>query len=246
MSDESFRFKQFTIHQDKCAMKVGTDAVLLGSWVNPSDAHRILDIGTGTGLIALMLAQKSACNIDAVDIDENACLQARENFRISPWFLRMHVFHQSFQELAGQSNLIYDLIVSNPPYFHHASKPSGESRLHARHNDLLAFRELIEGVKKILHPEGKFYLILPTKEGMEFMDLGQNSGLFCRHLVKIRTKPNKPEKRLIMEFSKEFGTLTEEEFIIQNEDNSFTQQYINLTIDYYIGLKNVPPSDAQI
>ena len=245
MSDEAFRFKQFTIHQDKCAMKVGTDAVLLGSWVNPSGAYRILDIGTGSGLIALMLAQKSSCNIDAVDIDENACLQARENFRISPWFLRMHVFHQSFQELARQSNLIYDLIVSNPPYFHHASKPSGESRLNARHNDLLAFTELIEGVKKILHPEGKFYLILPTKEGMEFMDLSQNSGLFCTHLVKIRTKPNKAEKRLIMEFSKEFGTVTEEELIIQNEDNSFTQQYIDLTFDYYIGLKNVPPSDAQ-
>lgn len=225
-------------------MKVGTDAVILGSHVNPSNAHRILDIGTGTGLIALMLAQRSTCNIDAVDIDENACLQARENFRISPWFLRMHVFHQSFQELACQSNLMYDLIVSNPPYFHHASKPSGESRLNARHNDLLAFQELIDGVKKILHNEGKFYLILPAKEGLEFMDLAQNSGLFCRNLVKIRTKPNKPEKRVIMEFTKQFGTLTEEEFVIQNEDNSFTEQYIHLTIEYYIALKNSPSADA--
>lgn len=226
-------------------MKVGTDAVILGSWVNPVNAHRILDIGTGTGLIALMLAQKSSCNIDGVDIDENACLQARENFRISPWFLRMHVFHQSFQELARQSDVIYDLIVSNPPYFHHASKPSGESRQKARHNDLLAFQELIDGVKKILHPEGKFFLILPTKEGLEFMDLAQTAGLFCSRLVKIRTKPNKPEKRLIMELRKEFRTLTEEELIIQNEDNSYTDQYINLTIDYYIALRNTPPTDAQ-
>ncbi len=224
-------------------MKVGTDAVILGSWVNPTNAYRILDIGTGTGLIALMLAQRSSCNIDGVDIDENACIQARENFRISPWFLRMHVFHQSFQELAGQSNLMYDLIVSNPPYFHHASKPSGESRLNARHNDLLAFQELIDGVKKILHNEGKFYLILPTKEGLEFMDLAQNAGLFCRHLVKIRTKPNKPEKRLIMEFTKDFGTLTEEEIVIQNEDSSFTDQYIILTKEYYIALKNSPSTD---
>ncbi|HNQ61580.1 MAG TPA: methyltransferase [Bacteroidia bacterium] len=245
MSDQTFRFKQFTVHQDKCAMKVGTDAVLLGSWLDPSHAHRILDIGTGTGIIALMLAQRSTCNIDGVDIDENACLQARENFRISPWFLRMHVFHQSFQELAGQSNLIYDLIVSNPPYFHHASKPFGESRLNARHNDLLGFQELIDGVKKILHPEGKFYLILPAKEGHEFMDLAHSAGLFCTHLVKILTKPNKPEKRLIMEFSKNMGTLSEEEIIIQNENNSFTDRYITLTNDYYIALKNHPPTDAQ-
>jgi tRNA1Val (adenine37-N6)-methyltransferase len=244
MSDETFRFKQFTIHQDKCAMKVGTDAVLLGSWVNPAAAYRILDIGTGTGLIALMLAQRSSCNIDAVDIDEKACLQARENFRISPWFLCLHVFHQSFQELARQSNLIYDLIVSNPPYFHHASKPSGESRLNARHNDLLAFQELIDGVKKILHPEGKFYLILPTKEGLEFMNMAQKADLFCTHLVKIRTKPNKPEKRLIMEFSKSLDTLTEEEIIIQNENNSFTEQYIKLTEEYYIALKNSPSTDG--
>ena len=245
MSDATFRFKQFTIHQDICALKVGTDAVVLGSWINPSKAHRILDVGTGTGLIALMLAQRSICNIDAVDIDESACLQARENFKISPWFLRLHVFHQSFQELARQSNLMYDLIVSNPPYFHHASKPTGESRLNARHNDLLAFQELIDGVKKILHPEGKFYVILPSKEGMEFMDLAQTAGLFCSHLVKIKTKPGKPEKRLIMEISKEFSTLSEEELIIQNENNSFTQQYISLTEAYYIGLKNTSSPDVQ-
>ncbi len=245
MSDETFRFRQFTIHQERCAMKVGTDAVVLGSWVNPSIAHRILDIGTGTGLIALMLAQRSTCNIDAVDIDENACIQARENFKISPWFLRLHIFHQSFQELANQTDLLYDLIVSNPPYFHHASKPSGESRLNARHNDLLAFQELINGVVKLLHTQGKFFLILPTKEGIEFMDLAQNSGLFCQHLVKIRTKPNKPEKRLIMEFSKSFGTITEEELVIQNEDNSFTKQYIELTQEYYISLRTAPSSDAQ-
>ncbi len=244
MSEDTFRFRQFTIHQDKCAMKVGTDAVLLGSWVEPSSAYRILDIGTGTGLIALMLAQRSSCNIDAVDIDENASKQARENFMLSPWFSRLNIFHTSFQEFASQSGLVYDLIVSNPPYFQHASKPSGESRSNARHNDLLAFQELIDGVKKILHPEGRFYLILPVREGMEFIDLAQRSGLFCRHLVKVLTKPSKPEKRLIMEFGKEMKAMTEEELIIQNEDNSFSTVYSRLTKEYYFTLRNPHSPDS--
>ena len=151
-------------------MKVGTDAVLLGSWVDPKSAEHILDIGTGTGLIALMLAQKSPAEIDAVDIDENACRQAEENFNSSPWAGRVHIFHQSFQEFSTTTKLQYDLVVSNPPYFHHASKPPEEARLNARHNDQLSFIELAEGVKKILNSSGRFCLILPSKEGFEFID----------------------------------------------------------------------------
>src|ERR1043166_5945137 len=128
MGETSFRFRQFTVHQDKCAMKVGTDAVLLGAWVNPGSAKRILDIGTGTGLIALMLAQKSTAKIDAVDIDEEAFLQARENFRISPWFQRLGIYHQTFQEFAQENSDKYDLIVSNPPYFKETKIPMEESR----------------------------------------------------------------------------------------------------------------------
>src|SRR5437016_1645971 len=136
MSDTTFHFRQFTVHQDKCAMKVGTDSVLLGSWVNAADSTDILDIGTGSGIIALMLAQKSFAQIDAIDVDENACNQAKENFKISPWFDRLHVIHQSFQDYSKSTSKKYNLIVSNPPYFHHASKPSEESRLNARHGDL--------------------------------------------------------------------------------------------------------------
>ena len=187
MSDSAFRFRQFTIHQDKCAMKVGTDAVLLGSWVDPKNAHQILDIGTGTGLIALMLAQKSSAEIDAIDIDESACQQAKENFRISPWFSRVKIYHHSLQGFSETSEKKYDLIVSNPPYFHHASKPPEEARLNARHNDQLSFSELIAGVKKLLTDNGRFCLILPCKEGTEFIDLAQMSGLFCHEMMRIKT-----------------------------------------------------------
>ncbi len=223
-------------------MKVGTDAVLLGSWVLPFSAVRILDVGTGTGLIALMLAQKSTAAIDAIDIDEGAYLQAKENFRISPWFNRLHIFHCSLQEFVKQNTEKYDLIVSNPPYFQHASKPFHESRSNARHNDSLTFAELVNGVKLLLTATGRFCVILPQKEGMEFMDHAHMNGLFCHHLVRVKTKASKPEKRLMMEFGFRFGLLTEEELIIQEEDNSFTENYISLTKEYYLNLKSTPSS----
>jgi tRNA1Val (adenine37-N6)-methyltransferase len=238
MSDSSFRFRQFTIHQDKCAMKVGTDAVLLGSWIRPGLSRHILDIGTGTGLLALMLAQKSIAGIDAIDIDEGAYFQATENTRISPWYSRIYIFHESFQSFIGMTRKKYDLIVTNPPYFHHAPKPFTESRIHARHDDQLTFIELVDGVKKLPSPEGRFYLILPFKEGMEFMDLAQSNGLYCQQLLRVRTKADKQEKRLMMEFKTEFGIPSDEEIIIHNEDYSFTDQYIRLTKEYYIELKS--------
>jgi tRNA1Val (adenine37-N6)-methyltransferase len=237
MSDSTFRFKQFTVHQDKCAMKVGTDAVLLGSWVEPSSSKLILDIGTGTGIIALMLAQKSSAFIDAIDIDEGAYKQARENILISPWFKRMNVICDSFQNFSNSVEMKYDLVVSNPPYFHHASKPPEEARLTARHDELLTFDELIDGVKKILSPDGSFCLILPLKEGHEFMGISLRKGLFCRQLVRVKTIAGKEEKRLLLEFSFHFGVIKESEIILRQDDTSFSEDYIELTKEFYIGLK---------
>ncbi len=239
MSDSTFRFKQFTVHQEKCAMKVGTDSVLLGSWIQPNDASKILDIGSGTGIISLMVAQKSTGEIDAIDIDLNAFLQTKENFRISPWFSRLYPHHISLQDFSKKNvDTKYDLIVTNPPYFHHASKPSEESRLHARHNDFLSFDELIDGTLDLLKKDGRLVLILPSKEGMEFMEKAQKRGLFCKKLCRIKTRSDKKEKRLIMEFSFQFGTLADSELIVQEEDGAFTNDYIELTKDYYINLKS--------
>ena len=239
MSESTFRFKQFTVQQDKCAMKVGTDAVLLGSWTNPEFAKHILDIGTGTGIIALMLAQKSTAEIDAIDIDESAYQQAKENFNTSLWRERMHVYHESFQDFSEKSKKKYDLVVSNPPYFHDASKPCEESRMNARHNEQLCFDELISGVKKILSEEGQFYVILPSKEGLEFMDLSQSKGLFCHELFRVKTKADKVEKRLMMKFGFQFQLLINHEIVIQEEDNRFTDDYVELTREYFIGLRKV-------
>jgi tRNA1Val (adenine37-N6)-methyltransferase len=238
MSETTFRFRQFTIHQDKCAMKVGTDSVLLGSWVNPTYSSDILDIGTGSGIIALMLAQKSFAQIDAIDVDEDACNQARENFETSPWVDRLHVIHQPVQEYSKHSLKKYDLIVSNPPYFQDAYKPSEESRLKARHGDLLCFAELVEGVKKLLAEKGRFCLILPYREGNEFIGIALRKGLYCHEIVRVKTKADKIEKRLMMSFTFNFGMMTETELIIQDNDTNFSKEYVELTKDYYLGLEH--------
>ena len=234
MSETTFRFRQFTINQDKCAMKVGTDAVLLGAWVNPNGYKHILDIGTGTGIIALMLAQKSNGIIHAVDIDEGAFLQCKENFRISPWSERLLPFHVSFQEFAETSEKKYDLIVSNPPYFHHASKPPEELRSQARHHDQLTFDDLLTGAKKILSPDGKLCVILPIKEGMEFMDIAMRNGLFCQRMMKVKTKQDRAEKRVMMEFTTRFGVMDESSIVIHDAIDQFSDEYRKLTGDYYL------------
>ena len=234
MSESVFRFRQFTVHQDKCAMKVGTDAVLLGSWVNAADAKNILDIGTGTGIIAMMLAQKSNATIDAIDIDLNACIQAEENVTGSAWAKRIHIHNISFQEFSSSSKDKYDLIVSNPPYFSDASKPLSIERIQSRHTDLLPFTELIRGVKKIISDEGKFCVVLPCREGTSFMDESLKQGLFCGNILHVKTRIEKQEKRLLMEFSTCLKNMEEKEMVIRCIDNEFSREYVEMTKEYYL------------
>ncbi len=238
MSQNDFHFKQFVVRQDLCAMKVGTDSVLLGAWVEPGNVKRILDIGTGTGLIALMLAQKSQAMIDAIDIDEAATKQAVENFRLSPWQERLHAINEPLQKFVSHAPDRYDLIVSNPPYFIGAHPAQTEARNIARHLDeTLSMEELVAGVTKLMAPEGRFCVIFPFMEGQIFRDYARTEGLFANRITKVRTKVERQEKRLLMEFSASPDNPVETELVIQEEDLSFTQQYIELTKDYYLGLK---------
>ncbi len=234
MSSQEFVFKQFKILQDKCAMKVGTDAVLLGSWVNASNAKTILDIGTGTGIIALMLAQKSDATIDAIDIDKNAFLQASENIAGCKWKERIQIHHISLQQYSTDSPK-YDLIVSNPPYFVDSSKASEESRTNARHTDQLPFSDLLNGVLNLLNPTGSFYVILPTKESQVFRDMAEEQNLFLTKLTRVITLADRPEKRLLMQFEFTKKAL-EENFITieKDERHSYTDEYKELTKDYYL------------
>lgn len=236
MANQEFVFKQFKILQDKCAMKVGTDAVLLGSWVNTISSKTILDVGTGTGIIALMLAQKSSAHIDAIDIDYQAFEQATENINSSNWKERINVHHISLQQFATGNNQKYDLIVSNPPYFVDSSKAFEESRTNARHTDQLAYGELLKGVLNLLNPFGKFYVILPTKEGELFRNLAEENKFYLTKLTRVITRADKPEKRVLMRFEFIHRSFSESSIIIEKDErHSYTDEYKDFTKDYYLG-----------
>lgn len=237
MSNASFAFKKFNVRQDKCAMKVGTDAVLLGAWVFPNGSRKILDIGTGTGIISLMLAQKSTASIIAIDIDKESTEQARVNVEESDFRNQVEVRHTSFQELVKNSDLKFDLIVTNPPYFIDSMKNQAESsRKIARHADLLPFEDLISGVKKMLSEKGKFCLILPKNEAAIFREMAKSKGLYLSKLLRIRTKAEKEsEKRHLMQFEFKETEFSEATLILEeNESRNYTTAYKEFTKDYYL------------
>ena len=236
MPNSVFHFKQFRIKQERCAMKVGTDAVLLGSWVQTREAKNILDIGTGTGIIALMLAQKSEAFIHALDIDRYAVEQAIENVAESPFKNKIFIYHKSLQSFADEVNYKYDLIVSNPPYFVASSKATDQTRNFARHTDELSFDDLLIGVNKLLHPQGKFCLILPNKEGLLFIEKARASGLYCNKIIRVKTRKDKEDpKRLLLCFSYFEMRLHEDELVIEDDGrHRYTPEYMELTKDYYI------------
>jgi len=236
MPGTSFAFKQFIIKQDMCAMKVGTDAVLLGAWIFPNGSKQILDIGTGTGVVALMLAQKTEAHIDAIDIDTNAFNQASQNVLESKFSNQISLFHFSLQDYAKVADKKYNLIVTNPPYFEQSLKSSDEQRSSARHADVLPFEELINGVIKLLEPKGKFCLILPTLEAEKFRALAQKRGLFLSKLLRVKSKVSKDtDKRHLMQFEFTPTEFSEKTIAIElDERHQYTDDYKQLTKDYYL------------
>lgn len=236
MSGTHFAFKQFTINQDRCAMKVGTDAVLLGAWVVPNGSKTILDIGTGTGIIALMLAQKTDAFIDAIDIDEDAVHQASQNISGSKFAHKISVSLNSFQEYAKSTLKKFNLIVTNPPYFEQSLKSSDEQRSQARHAYVLPFEELLDGVIKILDPKGKFCLILPKLEAERFRALAEKKGLYLSKLLRVKSRADKDtDKRHLMQFEFVPTEFSEKTLVIeQDQRHHYTDEYKEFTKDYYV------------
>lgn len=234
MSNPYFRFKRFTIRHDRCAMKVGTDGVLLGAWTDISNSQRILDIGTGTGVISLMLAQRCDAFITAIDIDLNAVDQARDNVFASPWQERVEVIHKDVCEYSPSQT--FDTIVSNPPYFIESLKCPDLQRNTARHTDTLDTFRLLESVNRLLHSDGHFSLILPADQKEYFLQQAKTFSLFPSRHTAVITRPGLAPKRALIELCKSPTTCKEDHIVIELERHVYSEEYIALTKDFYLKL----------
>lgn len=231
-----FKFKQFSINQDRCAMKIGTDGVLLGAWATiESKQNSILDIGAGTGLLSLMLAQRSlAENIEALEIDEDAFEQCIENFESSPWADRLFCYHAGLDEFIEEIEDPYDLIISNPPFYSEDVSSGNASRDAARQNQSLPFDELLEGVSKLLSSDGLFTTIVPFKEETSFITLAASFGLYPNKILRVKGNPSAEIKRSLLEFSFKEMEVMENELTIEIKRHEYTLAYQELTKAFYL------------
>jgi tRNA1Val (adenine37-N6)-methyltransferase len=238
MPKDSFQFKQFTIRQHLCAMKVGTDGVLLGAWAKAEDAVHILDIGTGTGLIALMMAQRNpGAIIHAIDIDESACLQAEANASSSPFAERIVVFHAPLSRYASSTAMKYDLLISNPPYFVQSLKGPNLKRNVARHTDSLSLDELIETGKGLLTPTGRLALILPSDREDELRGIAVQNQLNIIRLTRVISVAGSPAVRILAELSTDYSrTCTTDTLHIEESFRRYSPAYVELTKDFYLNM----------
>lgn len=235
-----FQFKQFSIHQDRCAMKVGTDGVLLGAWASlEGKPNSILDIGAGTGLIAMMMAQRSnaasiGIGVDAVELDANAFEQCVENFEASPWSDRLFCYHASFQDFAKEIDESYDLIVSNPPFFSEEVSSGNSSRDIARQEASLPFQELLLGVSNLLSNTGQFAIVLPLDSEKEFTNSAEDYGLYPIKITHVKGNKNAPIKRSLLEFSRRPSGCRIDTLIIEQQRHIYSEAYIKLTEEFYL------------
>lgn len=230
-----FQFKQFRIVQEKAAMKVGIDGVLLGAWVDLADERRILDVGTGTGLLALMAAQRTGAMVDAVEIEIDAAEEAKENFSQSPWSDRIQLFVTAFQDF--EANGKYDHIISNPPFFDHVKTPkSGDlKRATARHAESLNIQELLEKGAALLSDDGRISLVLPADQEEQLRTEARHFNLFVNRCARVFPDETRPAHRILVELSFHPEIDFWESIYIRNrETGEYTAQYRELTRDFYL------------
>lgn len=244
MGNNYFRFKQFTVYQDDVSMRVNTDGVLLGAWFSvPSNPPSVLDVGAGTGVIALMAAQRiserlsSGFSVEAIEIDTPSAVQAQKNFSASPWKKDMLVYNADFRSFADFANHKYDIIVSNPPYFNNSLKNPSQTKRQARHTDRLPYDDLVRNAKALLSTNGLLSIILPAEEYAVFEAIAKGNGFKANRKCRVFSKQGDSSPiRIMAEFSIADNKNTEasEDLCIMDSNPEYTTEYKSLTKDFYL------------
>lgn len=233
MSNDYFKFKLFTIYHDRCGMKVGTDGVLLGAWCRVDSASHVLDVGTGSGLIAIQIAQRNEkADIVGIEIEEAAALQASENVAHSPWKERIHIICNDFKKY--ECTALFDLIVSNPPYFVDALRSPDIQRRLARHTEKLTYDLLLRHSRQMLAPTGHIAIIVPAEMEKLVKDAAWENELYVCRQTNVYTKPSKPCRRILFEFSKSDDGCQKDDLYIETSEGGYSEAYKKLTSDFYL------------
>ena len=231
---EPFEFKQFRVAYDRCSARVGTDAIVLGAWADCADAERILDVGCGSGVIALMLAQRNAkAQVVGVEIDSAAAQQASENVMYSPWSDRMSIENCDIQSYARNCKELFDLIVCNPPFFSGGNLTTGPSRVALRSTQKLPHGDLLSAFRTLLTETGRAVVILPFIEGLRFRELARSYGLYEVRVLQIRPMDEKPIDRLVIQLERKRMDAIRNDLILQHENGEYTRGFKRLTKPFY-------------
>ena len=233
MSNSYFKFKQFTIEQGSCAMKVGTDGCLLGGWFDCSQSRRILDVGTGSGLIAIMAAQRCNAMVTVIEIDSEAALQAKDNVKNSPWGDRVEIIKKDLLEYVPEE--LFDTIVSNPPYFVNSMKCDNASRTLARHSDSLGSEEFFACADRLLASHGKVSIVIPCDITEEWRRSANGYGFAVSRLAYIKTTPRKTPKRVLLEFRRgNAAECIESTLVLENSPGVYSKEAQEILRDFYL------------
>ena len=227
------------MYHHRSAMKIGTDAMILSAWADINSVNSVLDVGTGSGIIALMMAVRTNATIDAVELDKMSALESQDNFNRSPFSDRLSIFKNDYTAFAKNASIKYDLVISNPPFFINDMRPDNNQRKQARHTDSLTYEQLCLSTKQILDKAGKFCLVLPYSESKIFLEKASEIGFYLSKRLLIFPKPCKEPNRVNLELKHSSQkTILEEKFIIRDERGFFTQQYVDLLGNYYTNIKS--------
>jgi tRNA1Val (adenine37-N6)-methyltransferase len=231
-----FHFKTFSLHHHRSTMKVGTDAVLLGIWTDLTGVKSVLDVGTGCGIISLLLASREPVSVDAVEKDQDSFEEASQNFVESSFFDRLRIFHSDFNDFVPPENKKYDLIVSNPPFFINDLQSKNAKKSLARHTQTLTYELLVKVAQTLLNPNGKIAVVLPYRESRFFLQAAQDAGFFVEKKMLIFPVLGREPNRINLLLSRKPVDEQTEKFTIRDEDGKFTSQYVEFVKDYYLSI----------